>query len=128
LVLNVPLIDHAPGSGGKAALIANVATYNSILSNYTSAFAANHTDSNVFYFDTYAYLKTILDDASSYGFKNITSFCPRYDAPDFNTNYAAYGCLAPYEYFWFNSGHITYPVHKLMAEKIFDMLNTGGTV
>ncbi|KAG2179655.1 hypothetical protein INT44_006503 [Umbelopsis vinacea] len=128
LILNVPPVDHAPGSGTKVALATNVATYNSILSNYTSAFAANHTDSSVFYFDTYAYLTTVLNDASTYGFKNTTAFCPSYNAPDFNTNYAAYGCLAPYEYFWFNSGHITYPVHKLMAGKITEMLNAGATV
>ncbi|CAO3695485.1 unnamed protein product [Umbelopsis ramanniana] len=128
LILNVPPVDRAPGSSGKAALTANVATYNSILSNYTSEFAANHTDSHIFYFDTYAYLTTVLNDASSYGFKNTTSFCPQYNAPDFNTNYQAYGCLAPYEYFWYNSGHITYPVHKLLAGKISDMLSAGTTV
>ncbi|KAH8548157.1 hypothetical protein BGW37DRAFT_431400 [Umbelopsis sp. PMI_123] len=128
LIINVPPIDRAPGSGGKPMLTANINIYNSILSNYTTAFASNHIDAHVFYVDTYAYLNTVLDNAPNYGFKNITSFCPNYDAPDFNTNYAAYGCLAPYEYFWYNSGHITYPVHKLLAGKISDMLNAGTTV
>ncbi|CAM0136497.1 unnamed protein product [Umbelopsis sp. WA50703] len=92
------------------------------------AFAKNHTESNVFFVDTNTIFNSILANASSYGFKNTTSFCPNYDAPDFNTNYQAYGCLAPYEYFWYNSGHVTYPVHKLLADKISDMLNSGTTV
>jgi hypothetical protein len=27
-----------------------------------------------------------------------------------------------------DSGHVTYPVHKLLADKISDMLNSGTTV
>lgn len=102
MILNVPPVDRAPGGGGKPALTTNIETYNSILSNYTTAFAKNHTESSVFYVDTNAILTSILNDATSYGFKNTTSYCPRYDAPDFNTNYQAYGCLAPYEYFWYS--------------------------
>ncbi|KAG2173795.1 hypothetical protein INT43_005215 [Umbelopsis isabellina] len=128
LILNVPPVDKAPGGGGKPALTTNIATYNSILSNYTMTFAKNHTESNVFFVDTNMIFNSILANASSYGFKNTTGYCPEYDAPDFNTNYTAYGCLAPYEYFWYNTGHVTYPVHKLLADQISDMLNSGTTV
>lgn len=65
-------------------------------------FAKKHTNSSVFYIDTNTIFNSILANASSYGFKNTTGYCPEYDAPDFNTNYSAYGCLAPYEYFWYS--------------------------
>ncbi|KAI7849857.1 hypothetical protein BDC45DRAFT_267743 [Circinella umbellata] len=40
--------------------------------------------------------------AEKLGFKNNTSFCQNSTAPDFDTNYESYGCLAPYEYFCLN--------------------------
>lgn len=66
-------------------------------------------------FDAYDYLSGILDNPRKYGITNTTNFCPRYDAPDIAMNYAAYGCAPIPEYFWYNSGHITWRVHELMA-------------
>jgi len=73
-------------------------------------------------FDTYSYLSGILDNPSRYGIKNTTSYCPNYNAPDIDTNYAAYGCLPIEDYFWYNSGHITYPIHKLLAKSVAKFL------
>jgi phospholipase/lecithinase/hemolysin len=126
LILNVPPVDKAPGGGGKPALTTNIATYNSILFNYTMAFAKNHTESNVFFVDTNTIFNSILANASSYGFKNTTSFCPNYDAPDFNTNYQAYGCLAPYEYFWYSKYCTLLTIgclkHKMLIHKWLQIL------
>ena len=33
-------------------------------------------------------------------------------------NYAAYGCIPIPEYFWYNTGHITYYVHELLAAAV----------
>jgi phospholipase/lecithinase/hemolysin len=69
-------------------------------------------------FDTYSYLNGILDDPALYGIKNTTGYCKNYDAPDIATNYASYGCLPIQEFFWYNTGHITYRVHELLAEAL----------
>lgn len=77
-------------------------------------------------FDTYTFLSGILDDPAPYGIKNTTGYCPRYDAPDIATNYAAYGCLPIEEYFWYNTGHITFKVHEFLAKAVNDFLVGQG--
>ncbi len=66
-------------------------------------------------FDTHSYLSGILDNPAQYGIKNTTGYCKHYNAPDIATNYASYGCLPIRDYFWYNTGHITYRVHELLA-------------
>ena len=73
-------------------------------------------------FDTYMFLTGVLDDPSKYGIKNTTGYCAHYDAPDIATNYAAYGCLPIEEYFWYNTGHITYKVHEFIADAVDEFL------
>jgi phospholipase/lecithinase/hemolysin len=77
-------------------------------------------------FDTYSYLSGILDEPAPYSIKNRTGYCKHYDAPDIATNYAAYGCLPISEYFWYNSGHITYRVHELLAGTVGRFLEAEG--
>jgi phospholipase/lecithinase/hemolysin len=77
-----------------------VATYNSIVLQHSEAFQKLHHRSKMMFFDTHGFLSKILDHPSDYGIKNITQFCPNYNAPDISTNYAAYGCSPIQEYFW----------------------------
>ncbi len=92
--------------------------YNRIVASTAAKFATSHPGTKALVFDTYSFLSGILDNPSWYGIKNTTSYCPRYDAPDIKTNYAAYGCLPLEEYFWYNSGHITSKVHKYLARAV----------
>lgn len=73
-------------------------------------------------FDTYTFLSEILDDPAPFGIRNTTGYCPKYDAPDIATNYSKYGCLPIPEYFWYNTGHITYRVHEILAGAVRDFL------
>lgn len=75
-------------------------------------------------FDTYAFLAGVLDSPTKYGIKNTTGYCPRYDAPDIASNYAGYGCLPIDEYFWYNTGHITYRVHEVLAGAVGEFLES----
>lgn len=103
---------------GPAAALPNatmVHQYNTQISSAAKKFNVKHSDATVMVFDAYSYLSGILDNPNKYGITNTTNFCPRYDAPDIATNYATYGCSPTKEYFWYNSGHITWRIHELMA-------------
>lgn len=99
-----------------------VNTYNDLIASHAAAFEAKHPGTKAMVFDTYTFLTDILDDPIHWGIQNTTGYCARYDAPDIATNYAAYGCLPISEYFWYNTGHITYKIHKFVAEAVREFL------
>lgn len=99
-----------------------IKTFNSVVNQTVKAFSEKNPDSTALVFDTYSWLTQVFDIAASYGFTNTSSFCPSYKAWDIDTNYAAYGCQPIYEYFWYNSGHITYHVHEILAQKVKEFL------
>jgi phospholipase/lecithinase/hemolysin len=99
-----------------------VRTYNNLISSAAATFASAHRGTKAVVFDTHTFLSEILDDPSPHGIKNTTGYCARYDAPDIATNYAAYGCLPIPEYFWYNTGHITFHVHKILAGAVANFL------
>ncbi|KAJ3117909.1 hypothetical protein HK100_000713, partial [Physocladia obscura] len=81
-------------------------------------FEATHPKSTVIAFDTHSFLMKVLNNPSQYGIVNTTRFCTNYSAVDIATNYASYGCLPINKYFWYNTGHITYRVHELIAQEV----------
>lgn len=95
-----------------------VRQYNNAISSAATNFVRSHPGAKAIVFDTYSFLSGILDSPAKYDIKNTTSFCPRYNAPDIDTNYAAYGCLPIEDYFWYNSVHITWPIHRHLAEAV----------
>lgn len=121
LFMNLPPLERTPGNQASANPLPNstmVHEYNSIISSSVTTFASTHPGTKIMIFDTYTFLSGILDNPSAYGIKNTTGYCPRYDALDIATNYAAYGCLPIEEYFWYNTGHITFKVHEYLAEAV----------
>lgn len=101
-----------------------ISTYNSLVSSHAATFAASHSATKTMVFDTYTYLSSILSSPTQYGITNTTSYCQNYDAPDIATNYTKYGCLPIKEYFWYNTGHITFKVHELLAGAVGEFLAT----
>lgn len=99
-----------------------VGQWNAAVRSQVSAFKAGHNDSRTFVFDTYAFLNDVLADPAQYNIYNTTSYCQSYAQPDILWNYAAYGCQPISQYFWFNSGHITYTVHQLIASEVLKQL------
>ncbi|KAH8104685.1 hypothetical protein BXZ70DRAFT_1005195 [Cristinia sonorae] len=106
LFINVPPGHRAPARvndpTGQALLKQNINQYNSKLAKRVQQFRAKHQDMTVLTFDSYTWFNGVLDNASRYGFKNTTGFCQ---------------CKDP-SFFWFNSGHPTEHVHKLLAQAI----------
>ncbi|KAK1464135.1 hypothetical protein CMEL01_12896 [Colletotrichum melonis] len=125
LFLNLPPLDKNPASQLNPARLPStdmIKTFNGVVNQTAKAFSEKHPDVTALVFDTYSWLTQVFDNAASYGFTNTSSFCPSYKAWDVDTNYAAYGCQPIYEYFWYNSGHITYHVHELLAQKVKEFL------
>ncbi|KAJ7644194.1 hypothetical protein FB45DRAFT_1020976 [Roridomyces roridus] len=107
LFINVPAEERSPSSLGSptkaASLKANILLYNSILAQHITAFKATNPDATIMTFDSNSWFNQILDTASEFGFTNITGFCT---------------CTDPEGFFWFDSGHPTEAVHKLLANAI----------
>ncbi|ESK90453.1 lysophospholipase a [Moniliophthora roreri MCA 2997] len=116
LFINVPPGDRAPsrvGNPTEAALAKeHINLYNTALANHTSAFASKNPDAIVMAFDSNAWFNKVLDDPATFGFTNVTGFCT---------------CKDPSGYFWYNSGHPTEQVHRLLAEAIKAQLQESGT-
>ena len=92
------------------------------LANHSSLFAQQNPDTNVMLFDAHAMLSGILDEPAKYGFVNTTDYCAAYNQPDILTDPEKYSCLLQDEYFWFNSGHMTSHVHKILAGALEEFL------
>ncbi|WQF77471.1 Putative GDSL lipase/esterase, SGNH hydrolase superfamily [Colletotrichum destructivum] len=125
LFLNLPPLDKNPASQLNPARLPNtsmIKTYNEAVNQTARAFSEKHPGATALVFDTYGWLTRVFDDAAAYGITNTTSFCPQYKAWDIETNYAAYGCQPIGEYFWYNSGHITYTAHRALAGKVDEFL------
>lgn len=120
LFLNLPPLDRGPSPSVNKTL---VETYNDILANHATKFAAEHRDAAILQFDVNTVLNGVFDEAASYGFTNTTSFCPGYNQPDILTNPAKYGCGKGLDtYLWYNSGHLTSRVHEIFSGFLVEWL------
>lgn len=106
LFLNVPPGERSPANIGDAtkaaALKENIDLFNEALDAHTRAFAESNQGAIVITFDAQALFNELLNNADQYGFTNTTGFCT---------------CSDP-AFFWFNSGHPTERVHKMLAEAV----------
>ncbi|KAE8151289.1 hypothetical protein BDV25DRAFT_128894 [Aspergillus avenaceus] len=122
LFMNLPPLDRTPSNQKKANPSPNatqVAWFNAALEHHIDSFNRQHPDTNALLFDAHSTLNDMIDHPAGYGIANTTSFCPGYDQPDIEWNHHAYGCPTPLDtYFWFNSGHLTSHVHKVLAEAL----------
>ncbi|KAH7877980.1 uncharacterized protein C8R40DRAFT_879129 [Lentinula edodes] len=116
LFINVPPEDRNPATVGNATAAAemkeHIALFNSALANHTIAFSERNPNATVMTFDANAVFNNILDNAAEFGFTNITGFCT---------------CTDPEGFFWYNTGHPTQAVHKLVADTLRSQLESGST-
>ncbi|KAF9013238.1 hypothetical protein BDQ17DRAFT_1386831 [Cyathus striatus] len=115
LFINVPPEDRSPaiiGDTTKVALMKeHILLFNNVLDQHITAFEKANPGVVVLTFDANAWFNTVLDSPAKFGFSNITGFCT---------------CANPEGFFWFNSGHPTEQVHKLLAEAIEAKLIAGN--
>ncbi|KAE9400471.1 hypothetical protein BT96DRAFT_1097653, partial [Gymnopus androsaceus JB14] len=111
--INVPPEDRNPSYIGNvteaAELKGNIALFNDALLNHSAAFVSQNPDANVMNFDSNVVFSDILDNAAEFGFTNITGFCTCPEA-------------SKEGYFWYDDGHPTEAVHKLVAEALRSQL------
>ncbi|KAJ3895479.1 hypothetical protein GG344DRAFT_85942 [Lentinula edodes] len=116
LFINVPPEDRNPATVGNVTAAAemkeHIALFNSALANHTIAFSEKNPNATVMTFDANAVFNNILDNAAEFGFSNITGFCT---------------CTDPEGFFWYNTGHPTQAVHKLVADTLRFQLESGST-
>ncbi|KAJ7288258.1 putative lysophospholipase [Mycena rebaudengoi] len=123
LFINVPPEERAPGTLGSAtkaaAMKTHIMQFNTILTNHVTMFkAANpgkscptNSTATVMTFDAHAWFNSVLDSPSTFGFTNVTGFCT---------------CANPSGFFWYNTGHPTERVHKLLASAIEAQLRNSS--
>lgn len=88
LFLNVPPVDRSPltqaeGASAAAQEAADLAAFNTAITNMASELKKTHTDTNVFTFDTNSLFTKVLDNPKSFPqtsiYKNTTTFCVDYE-------------------------------------------------
>ncbi|KIJ64511.1 carbohydrate esterase family 16 protein [Hydnomerulius pinastri MD-312] len=103
LFFNVPPEERSPAWVNDATwgpiIKEHIDEYNSILATYVQNFADAHPETPVISFDAHSLFNFILDNGEAFGFTNTTGYCE---------------CTDP-SYFWYNTGHPTQNVHKLIA-------------
>ncbi|KAF3919169.1 hypothetical protein ABW21_db0209658 [Orbilia brochopaga] len=117
LFMNTPATGPAPA----AALRDNVAIWDQILEHERHSFNRRHIhdeDVATYKYDVVKEFNKILEHYDRYGFETISTYCAASAQPDILWNYAAYGCMPIDKYFWLNSGHVTWPVHRILAEDL----------
>jgi phospholipase/lecithinase/hemolysin len=74
LFINVPPEERNPASLGQnnTAYATHIQQYNGILADYVADFANRNPSASVLMFDAHSWFNSVLDNASHYGFKNIT--------------------------------------------------------
>ncbi|KAF7298983.1 Carbohydrate esterase family 16 protein [Mycena indigotica] len=106
LFINVPAEERNPsfvGSSNAAKFKQNIDQFNTVLAEHVQRFKNTNPDAVVMTFDSNALFNSILDSPTEFGFTNTTGF---------------YTCADPTGFFWYNSGHPTQAVHKLIAQAI----------
>jgi phospholipase/lecithinase/hemolysin len=125
LLLDLPPLDRTPGNQATRTPHPNatqVGWYNDALSAGAEAFRKRR-DVEIRVFDAHARLSWIMDHPGQYGIMNTTGYCAGYDQPNVEVNYEEYVCPVPLEkYFWFNSGHLTSHVHRILAGELEEWL------
>ncbi|KAJ7069749.1 putative lysophospholipase [Mycena amicta] len=106
LFINVPAEDRNPSSLGgtnSAKYKLHIDQFNAALTEHIHDFKAANPDATIMTFDSNALFNKVLDSPAVYGFTNTTGFCT---------------CPDPEGFFWFNTGHPTQAVHKIIAKAV----------
>ncbi|KAJ3982657.1 hypothetical protein F5890DRAFT_1528531 [Lentinula detonsa] len=128
--LTVPPTDRAPlqveqGPEVTAQFKALLADYNKQLSATIQNFTQHHSDVELtMVFDTRPIFNTLLDNARTFGFVNVTGYCEAYEngTPDPTTQVE--GCAPVSSYFWLNTLHPLFTVHNILAHALSTALST----
>ncbi|KAH7915318.1 carbohydrate esterase family 16 protein [Hygrophoropsis aurantiaca] len=129
LFLTVPPTNRAPlfyeqGPAAAAQMGTDIANYNTQLTQSVRYFEATHPDvETVTVFDTQPIFNTLLDEAETFGFVNITGYCAAYENGTPTPTYQVEGCAPVSSYFWLNTLHPLFTIHNILAKAISTALS-----
>ncbi|GAA6005411.1 hypothetical protein JCM11491_003633 [Sporobolomyces phaffii] len=133
LLMGIPPTNRSPFVQSTNEVIVSIfedyiAGYNAHLYEFATALAQKYPDMNVALFDTQGFFNAILDNPELYGFKDSTTFCNQYTWSSNKPNDSQEICRYPLaEYVWYNSYHPSWPVHRLLASVLTEMLSAPVT-
>ncbi|KAJ3725214.1 hypothetical protein C8R42DRAFT_439223 [Lentinula raphanica] len=127
--LTVPPTDRAPlqieqGPEVTTQFKALLADYNDQLSTTVHNFTQHHPDVELaMVFDTRPIFNTLLDNAQTFGFVNITGYCEAYENGTAELTTQVGGCAPVSSYFWLNTLHPLFTVHNILAHALSTALS-----
>jgi phospholipase/lecithinase/hemolysin len=98
LFLTVPPTNRAPlfieqGQEVAAQMGTDIAQYNTLLNQFVRTFQAKYSDlDTVIVFDTQPVFNVLLDEGQTFGFVNVTGYCPAYENGTPTRTYQVEGC------------------------------------
>ncbi|KAH8886442.1 lysophospholipase A [Thozetella sp. PMI_491] len=125
LFVNLPPLDRTPANLKSTTPLPNktmVAWWGETLARHVDLFEARNQGAKAMLYDANTFLNKVLDHHDDYGIVNTTSFCPAYNQLDVLVDPGKYGCNPLDQYFWYNSGHMTSYVHRIMAPDVANFL------
>ncbi|GAA5881313.1 hypothetical protein JCM16303_000124 [Sporobolomyces ruberrimus] len=129
LLMGVPPTDRTPFVQTTNEVIVSIfkeyiAGYNAGLYDFAMALSKKYPSMNVALFDTQGFFNALLDKPELYGFRDSTNFCNQYTWNTNKPNDSQEICRYPLaEYVWYNSYHPSWPVHRLLASVLGEMLS-----
>ncbi|EIN06989.1 hypothetical protein PUNSTDRAFT_144578 [Punctularia strigosozonata HHB-11173 SS5] len=129
LFLTVPPTNRAPllieqGKSATNKISSVIKDYNSQLATSVKAFQAKHKDlDQITVFDTQPIFNTLLDNAKTFGFVNITGYCDAYQNGTPEPTTVTPPCAPVSSYFWLNTLHPLFTVHNILAHAISTTLS-----
>jgi len=129
LFLSVPPFDRSPlfieqGMNATRLTASSIADYNTQLAQRVANFKHTHHDlQQVTLFDTGRVFNSLLNNANSLGFVNVTGYSELYQngTPQKTTQIPPYAPVS--SYFWLNSLHPLFTVHYSLAHAISTTLS-----
>ena len=134
LFLTVPPVDRSPlttrqGSDFSAKERIHIQQWNDGVVQL-AADLRRKPDTTVFVFDAHTPFSRVMDDPAAFPetaiYRDTTSFCEAYSGGTEKPDSRLPECPhAVNQYLWLNDLHPTYPIHRLWAKLIADMLREG---
>ncbi|KAH9885706.1 carbohydrate esterase family 16 protein [Xylariomycetidae sp. FL2044] len=125
LFVNLPPLDRTPSNLEAEEPLPNktmIGWWNDALTRHSEEFAASHLAAKTMVYDANTFLNGVLDEPHEYGIEDVASFCEAFDQAAVQQTPEKFGCLPLNRYFWYNSGHMSSQVHKVMAPDIEKLL------
>lgn len=127
LLLNVPPIHRGPNQPNDSSLPKSIPSWNARLAALATIFGSMNPETSVFLYDTYGLFNKILDGPEDFEqtrhLGNLRDQCDKYVKKLASQEMYERECGLPYDqYFWRDGLHVTFPVHRVLAERVAGLL------